>query len=62
MFPNNTQFKHGLYNGSIGVVMKICNQESVEVVTFPLTHWIKTFAIQKDAVFFMFIDMPAKRT
>src|SRR5581483_3399060 len=61
MFLNNTQFKHGLYNSSIGVVMKICNQESVEVA-FPLTDGIKTFVIQKDTVFFTFNGMPAKRT
>ena len=60
MFLNNSQFKHGLYNGSIGVVMKICNQESVEVA-FPLTDGIKTFTIQKDTVFFTFNGMPAKR-
>ncbi|GET04747.1 P-loop NTPase superfamily protein [Rhizophagus clarus] len=53
MFLNNTQFKHGLYNGSIGIVMKICNQESIEVA-FPLTDGIKTFTIQKDTVFFTF--------
>ncbi|GBB89415.1 hypothetical protein RclHR1_01610006 [Rhizophagus clarus] len=61
MFLNNTQFKHGLYNGSIGIVMKICNQESIEVA-FPLTDGIKTFTIQKDTVFFTFNGMPAKRT
>ena len=61
MFLNNTQFKHGLYNGSIGVIMKICDQESVEVA-FPLADGIKTFAIQKDTAFFTFNGMPAKRT
>src|SRR4051812_11743052 len=61
MFLNNTQFKHGLYNGSIGVIMKICDQENVEVA-FPLTDGIKTFTIQKDTVFFTFNGMPAKRT
>ena len=61
MFLNNTQFRHGLYNGSIGVVMKICDQENIEVA-FPLTDGIKTFTIQKDTVFFTFNGMPAKRT
>src|SRR4051812_18841778 len=60
MFLNNTQFKHGLYNGSIGIIMKICNQETVEVA-FPLANGIKTFAIQKDTAFFTFNGMPAKR-
>ena len=61
MFLNNTQFKYGLYNGSIGVVIKICNQENVEVA-FPLTDGIKTFTIQRDTVFFTYNGMPAKRT
>ncbi len=60
MFLNNTQFRHGLYNGSIGVIMKICDQENLEVA-FPLTDGIKTFTIQKETVFFTFNGMPAKR-
>jgi ATP-dependent DNA helicase PIF1 len=60
MYLNNTQFKHGLYNGSIGIVMKICNQENIEVA-FPLADGIKTFTIQKDTAFFTFNGMPAKR-
>ncbi|GBB98754.1 hypothetical protein RclHR1_33040003 [Rhizophagus clarus] len=46
---------------SVGIVIKICNQESVEVA-FPLTDGIKTFTIQKDTVFFIFNGMSAKRT
>ncbi len=60
MYLNNTQFKHGLYNGSIGIVMKIDDQESIEVA-FPLTNGIKTFTIQKDTAFFTYNGMPAKR-
>lgn len=47
MYLNNTQFKHGLYNGSIGIVMKIHHdQESIEVAS-PLINGIKTFTIKK---------------
>src|SRR5436190_13682018 len=60
MYLNNTQFKHGLYNGSVGIVMKICDQETIEVA-FPLATGIKTFAIQKDTAFFTYNGIPAKR-
>lgn len=61
MYLNNTQFKHGLYNGSMGVVMKVHHdQESIEVA-FPLINGIKTFTIQKDTAFFTYNGMPAKR-
>jgi len=60
MYLNNTQFKHGLCNGSIGVIIKIHDQESVEVA-FPLESGIKTFTIQKDTAFFTYNGMPAKR-
>ena len=40
----------------VGLVMKICNQESVKVA-FSLIDGIKTFAIQNDTVFFIFNNM-----
>jgi ATP-dependent exoDNAse (exonuclease V) alpha subunit len=61
MYLNNNQFKHGLYNGSIGIITKIFNQENVEVA-FPLNDGIKIFHVKKDTVFFTLNGMPAKRT
>jgi len=61
MYLNNNQFKYGLYNGSIGIVTKIYNQENIEV-SFPLNDGIKIFNISKDTVFFTLNGMSAKRT
>ena len=61
MYLNNNQFKHGLYNGSIGIVTKIFDQESVEVA-FPLNDGIKIFHVKKDTIFFTLNGMRAKRT
>ena len=47
MYLNNNQFKHGLYNGSIVIIINIFNQENVEVA-FPLNDGIKIFHVKKD--------------
>ncbi|RIA90932.1 hypothetical protein C1645_737479 [Glomus cerebriforme] len=49
--------KHPFFfiTGSAGIVIKICDQENVEVA-FPLTDGIKTFTVQKDTVYFTFND------
>ena len=50
MYLNNDQFKHGLYNDSIGVITKIYDSKNVEA-SFPLKEGIKIFHIKKDTVF-----------
>jgi len=61
MYLNNDKFKYGLYNGSVGIITKIHDQENIEV-SFPLNNGIKTFHIKKDTIFFILNGMPAKRT
>ena len=39
MFLNNKYFSKGIYNGSIGVIMKILNESLIEV-SFPVSNGI----------------------
>src|SRR6266542_1889954 len=60
MYLNNDQFKHGLYNDSIGVITKIYDSENVEAF-FLLKEGIKIFHIKKDTVFFTHNEISDKR-
>ncbi len=60
MYLNNDQFKHGLYNGFIEIIIKIYDSENVEA-SFSLKEGIKIFHIKKDTVFFTLNGMSAKR-
>jgi ATP-dependent exoDNAse (exonuclease V) alpha subunit len=60
MYLNNKLFKHGICNGTIGIITKIINDENVEV-TFPTTDNITKINIQKTTSYFSINGLPASR-
>ena len=56
-FLNNKYFSKGIYNGSIGVILKVLNESLVEVV-FPMV----IMKIEKDTAYFIVNGGPARHT
>ncbi|CAG8501495.1 786_t:CDS:1, partial [Diversispora eburnea] len=47
----NQLFSDGLYNGSIGIVLEVLNDENT-IVAFPLTQEISCTKVVKETVYF----------
>jgi ATP-dependent exoDNAse (exonuclease V) alpha subunit len=61
MFLNNKYFSKGIYNGSIGIVLRILNDSLVEVV-FPTSTGMVVMKIEKDTAYFIVNGAAARRT
>ena len=55
MFLNNKYFSKGIYNGSIGVILRVLNDSLVEVV-FPVSK------VEKDTAYFIVNGVSARHT
>jgi ATP-dependent DNA helicase PIF1 len=60
MFLNNTLFNNGICNGSIGIIMKIHNEESIDVV-FPTKAGLSYITVNKTTDRFNYHGQPASR-
>jgi ATP-dependent DNA helicase PIF1 len=61
MFLNNKYFSKGIYNGSIGVILKILSESLVEVV-FPTSTGMIIMKIEKDTTYFVINEGSARCT
>jgi len=61
MFLNNKYFSKGIYNGSIGVILRVLNESLVEVV-FPVSTGMVIMKVEKDTSYFIINGAPARRT
>ncbi|EXX55721.1 Pif1p [Rhizophagus irregularis DAOM 197198w] len=61
MFLNNKYFSKGIYNGSIGVILRVLNESLVEVV-FPISTGMLIMKVEKDTAYFVLNGAPARRT
>ncbi len=61
MFLNNKYFSKGIYNGSIGVVLRVLNESLVEVV-FPISTGMVIMKVEKDTSYFVINGASARRT
>jgi len=61
MFLNNKYFSKGIYNGSIGVILKVLNESLIEVA-FPTSNGMIIMSIEKDTAHFVVNGSPARRT
>ena len=57
-YLNNKLFEHNIYNGTIGIITKIIDDNNVEV-TFPITEKIN---VQKTTSYFNINGIPASRS
>jgi len=60
MFLNNTLYNNGVCNGSIGIIMKIHNKESIDV-TFPTKNGLCYITVNKTTDRFNYNGQPASR-
>ncbi|RHZ83523.1 hypothetical protein Glove_91g64 [Diversispora epigaea] len=58
MFLNNSLFTKGLFNGSIGVVLKIIDNDTIQV-TFPLKTGIANVIVVKETSYFRVNGIPS---
>jgi len=61
MFLNNKYFSKGIYNGSIGVILRILNESLVEVI-FPISTGMVIMKVEKDTTYFVVNGGSARRT
>ena len=61
MFLNNKYFSKGIYNGSIGVILRILNESLIEVV-FPISAGMVIMKVEKDTAYFVVNGGSARRT
>ncbi|RGB30698.1 hypothetical protein C1646_710797 [Rhizophagus diaphanus] len=61
MFLNNKYFSKGIYNGSIGVILRVLDESLVEVV-FPISTGMLIIKVEKDTAYFLLNGAPARRT
>src|SRR6266511_1357644 len=61
MFLNNKYFSKGIYNGSIGVLLRVLNDSLVEVV-FPVSTGMIIMKVEKDTSYFIVNGASARRT
>src|SRR3954451_24776850 len=61
MFLNNKYFSKGIYNGSIGVILRVLNESLVEVV-FPISTGMLIMKVEKDTSYFIINGASARRT
>src|SRR3989337_2280872 len=61
IFLNNKYFSKGIYNGSIGVILRILNDSLVEVV-FPVSTGMIIMKVEKDTTYFIVNGASARRT
>jgi DNA replication protein DnaC len=61
MFLNNKYFSKGIYNGSIGIILKVLNDSLVEVV-FPVSTGMVIMKVEKDTAYFVVNGGSARRT
>jgi len=60
MFLNNTLYENGVCNGSIGIIIKIHNEESIDVA-FPTKTGIIYITVNKTTDRFDYNGQPASR-
>jgi hypothetical protein len=60
MFLNNTLYSNGIYNGSIGIITKIHNEESIDV-TFLTKTGLTVITVNKTTDRFNYSGQPASR-
>jgi ATP-dependent exoDNAse (exonuclease V) alpha subunit len=60
MFLNNTLYSNGIYNGSIGIITKIHNEESIDV-TFLTKTGLTIVTVNKTTDRFNYNGQPASR-
>jgi ATP-dependent DNA helicase PIF1 len=61
MFLNNKYFSKGIYNGSIGVIIRVPDESVVEVA-FPISTGMIIMKVEKDTSYFVVNGGPARRT
>ena len=61
MFLNNKYFSKGIYNGSIGVILKIINESLIEVA-FPISTGMVIMKVEKNTAYFVINRSSARRT
>ena len=61
MFLNNLLYENGIYNGSIGIVIKIHNEQSIDTTIFVTKNGLSCITINKTTDRFNYNGQPASR-